>query len=184
MIRNNNKNYEDYVHQFAMWTACRAIQRGFLKTDVLVTIIENSKLKEKVNHLLSEEINEQSFDKWQKKMAEAIINKYTLSELKSVVIKNGMTYGRAAKMIAIYIKTSYVIRNPQSELARYAHPPVDKKLLLVLRKEFKSEFNNTTYKPWSHFDVVTYFETINILRSIQKKESMKYFWMLEKYWKP
>lgn len=190
MLELEKEDYDDYVNQFASWTACRAVQRGFLKTETLKEVINTVDLQKQIFDLASRNIDSDVFDKWHSTISKEIIDQANIlidSQASKIRDSNNetlkMTYGRAAKMIAIYIKTSHIIREPQSELSKFAHPPVDKKLLEELRKVFKSEFKNSAYKPWTLFDEKSYLDTIKILRNIQEKESLKYFWMVEKYWK-
>src|SRR5690606_13458592 len=95
-----------------------------------------------------------------------------------------MSYGRAAKMIAVHIKTSEIINNPKSSLAKYAHPPIDSKLMKTIKASCKEECKAYQYTAWTQFDEKSYFQTIKLLRQIQEKEKLSYFWMIEKYWKP
>lgn len=172
-------SFSDYVHEFATWTACRAIQRGFVKTALLKEIIEKAGLRSSVDELDTTQIDADNFDEWQLNVAEQLMKKGN-----GLIGKEGpvMTYGRAAKMIALYIKTSRIINDPESKIAQYAHPPVDRKLLTELRKNFKEQFNDADIKAWTQFNKEKYFETIGKLRQIQKQESLAYFWMIEKYW--
>ncbi len=184
------EDYSKYAHEFAVWTTCRAVQRGFVKTELLKKVIEEVDLGGQIAELNKTKLDNDYFDRWHLVMATKMITaakiliiKAATKNKKAGVEKNPkMTYGRAAKMIAIYIKTSQIIREPESRLARFAHPPVDMKLLSRLRREFKSEFGNTSYAPWTQFDENSYMGTIQILRIIQAKKSLKYFWMIEKYW--
>jgi hypothetical protein len=95
------------------------------------------------------------------------------------------SYGRAAKVIAIYLKSSIVLGPAwDSSLARVAHPPIDRELLkkLASSEEFKSECKKHWAKTnWTQLDKTKYKALINQLRDIPWIKD-KPLWMLEKYW--
>ncbi len=174
------KCYSDYVHEFATWTACRAVQRGFVNTKLLKEIIEKVALRGHLDDLDMTKLDVELYDRWHRVVATKLImvgNK----KIEKEGIK--MTYGRAAKIIAIYIKASRTIKDPKGRIAKYAHPPVDRKLLKELRMKFRAHLVEASMKSWTKFNDKAYFETIKKLRQIQQEESMPYFWMIEKYWK-
>jgi hypothetical protein len=166
-----------YVHQFALWTAFRAVQRAFAKTEVLKDILDGLDLEQEVNKLKRVTLDENKYDKWHSEFIQKIIN-----SPKSKKLKVKMTYGRAAKMIAIYFKASQILRDPESNLAQFAHPPIDKKLLATLKEKFPNSFLGISNLTWTKFDQKSYYDIIQILRKIQKELSYPYFWMIEKYW--
>jgi len=166
-----------YVHQFALWTAFRAVQRAFAKTEVLKDILDGLDLEQEVDKLRRVTLDENKYDKWHSEFIQKIFN-----SPKSKKLNVKMTYGRAAKMIAIYIKTIQILRDPESNLAQFAHPPIDKKLLAALNEKFPNSFLGISNLSWTKFDQKSYYEIIQILRKIQKEQSYPYFWMIEKYW--
>lgn len=156
----------DHIHNYAIWTAARAVQRGFAETKIIKEAIECTSLKKLIDN--NEFVTNEQFDIFHKKTAHEII--YSLTD-KGERIKNKATYGRAAKMIAIYIKTAVIIRDSQSMLSKLAHPPIDSILL-----------HNLGIKGinWTTLSEDEYFKLICKLRSL----SFEYFWELEKYWSP
>ena len=88
------------------------------------------------------------------------------------------SYGRAAKIIAVYIKTIATIRDGKSNLARVAHPPIDRILLTNLHKEYPHLETNKIN--WTQLNEQKYFKLIDELRAI----NVEYFWELERYWSP
>ena len=159
-------NIEEHTHRFAIWTAARAVQRNFTTTEIIKAAIENGQLREKLNDLYQMDLEEEQYDNFHRKIATNL-----MSHLPSA------TYGRAAKIIAIYIKTFYVIRFPESRLSRVAHPPIDAILLRNIQKHLIPGLKKYT---WTKLSQEDYFELIDKLRALQ----FPYFWMLEKCWQP
>lgn len=93
------------------------------------------------------------------------------------------TYGRAAKIIAIYIKTVYVIRFPDSNISRFAHPPIDRILLTAIAAH-KFEGLRFLDKGWTQFDENDYKSVISNLRNLKKQKSLQAFWEIECFWNP
>jgi len=95
-------------------------------------------------------------------------------------------YGRAAKLIAIYIK-SMVVVGPHggSQLANEAHPPIDRRLLSTIAKnkdvdtEVRKRFRVATWTKFTHADYLT---TINDLRGLRSPGEP--FWKIEADWTP
>lgn len=159
----------DHLHNFAVWTAARAVQRNFTTTGNIATAVEKVKLKE----LISKEIrSEEQFDNFHHKTANEIISCF---EDQGILA----SYGQAAKIIAIYIKTAFVIKDSGlSIIAKVAHPPIDSKLLNNLNRQHPElKVNNVK---WTQLNEEDYFILINSLRKI----NFEYFWELEKYWNP
>lgn len=106
-----------------------------------------------------------------------------MNRLRTIGVANA-TYGRAAKLIAVYLK-AMVVTGPGSKtaLARVAHPPIDRILLKNicqaghLESPHKKEWGVVN---WSKLDAKGYYRLIGQLRVCLKDgEPM---WMLEKYW--
>jgi hypothetical protein len=170
-----NETFENYLHNFSLWTACRAIQRGFVKTEVIIDFIESSRLQYLIKEVSRTPLTEKTFDAWHKKTVNRIISK---AGKKGIDI----SYGRAAKLVAIYLKTSLVIPGPTTSLAKFAHPPVDRKLLEALKMEHKTLCSHLSGNAWTLYGKDDYFQTIRVLRKICSMERLPYFWMIEKYW--
>lgn len=162
--------FEDHLHNFAVWTSARAVQRNFTTTKIIKTAIEKAKLRELIN---STEIRSgEEFDKFHRETAKIII---------SYIEGQGIlaSYGRAAKIIAIYIKTAIVIRDSGlNKIAKVAHPPIDSILLGNLSTDHPElEINKIK---WTHLNEEDYFFLIDRLRKL----NFEYFWEVERYWKP
>jgi hypothetical protein len=105
-----------------------------------------------------------------------------VDSLKKAGIRN-VTFGRAAKLIAMYLK-SVVVLGPgrKTAFARIAHPPIDGILLRNLAKsEVKSEHKDKWAKiKWTKLDDEEYYELVKQLRdALGPKEP---FWKLERFW--
>lgn len=167
-------NFTEHLHNYAVWTAARAVSRNFTDTQNIKSAIEKTELKSLIEN--KEDFSNDSFDNFHRKTGNIIIN-----HLKSVdnKLENKATYGRAAKIIAIYIKTIAVVRDSgKSNLAKIAHPPIDRILLTNASKVYTDfELNKIN---WTQLTEIKYFELINKFRTIE----FDYFWELEQYWSP
>lgn len=123
---NANYNFSQHLHNYGMWTAARAVQRGFTTTRNIAAVVERSGLRDLLNKENS--WTSATFDEFHRKTAHAIIDGF-----KILVIP--CSYGQASKIIAIYIKTAVVIREKEP-LKSIAHPPIDGILLTGLHKDF------------------------------------------------
>jgi hypothetical protein len=113
-----------------------------------------------------------------------------VQEIGEVLLKldlepKGITYGRIAKIIAVYIKTVYISAHPGSSLAEVAHPPIDAILLRSVKGDQKKKKDGVTYPVglgfhWSKFCKLRYHESLNYLRAVNGDEP---FWAIEYFWK-
>jgi len=166
--------FTDHLHNYAVWTVARAVQRNFTNTKNIKAAIEASDLRSLIDNKKTFTIK--NFDDFHRMTSHKIIRK-----LKSLDkgLNNKATYGRAAKIIAIYIKTIIVIRDSGlSNLAKIAHPPIDRILLSNTHKVYR-DFGLDKIN-WTQLNENKYFELIDKLRTI----NLDYFWQLEKYWSP
>ena len=169
---------ETHKHNFAVWTAARAVQRNFTNTNTIALAIETAQLHTEVQRLEHKEVSVIDFDKWHSEMSNKILKSLTLKPE-----DKREQYGRAAKIIAIYIKTYHILGNPTSSLSEFAHPPVDRILLAALFKKNKKLTKlNVADTAWTNLTEKDYFEVIDALRIIQHKHELKYFWMIESAW--
>ncbi len=163
-------NFNEHKHRFAVWTAARAVQRNFAKTKTIIEAIECANLKQFCE--LDTAICQEDFDRKQKEWCNLIIkyfNKEGETEKRS--------YGRASKIIAIYLKTSYLIPNKgETKNCEVIHPPIDRILLNNLaRKQNIKELQN--FK-WTNFEDHNYEFVMNTIRN----KGLIFNWTLEKYW--
>lgn len=165
-MKKEQYTIHQHMHNFAVWTSSRAVQRGFTSTKNIANAIEKSGLKDFVESYNG--IDKKDFKKFHIKIAEKLI--YELSEY-------NCTYGMAAKIISIYLKTSLIIYN-RGKNCNNIHPPLDKILIIKLIK--CNYIKDYTYKPWRKFNKKDYWELITII----EKHKFNVDWEIEKFWKP
>ena len=163
-------NLKQHVHNFAVWTSARAVQRAFTKTEMIRRAIEKSDLR-----LFSEstdDCNQKSFDEFQRKCANQIIDSFSKNNI-------SCSYGRASKIIAIYLKIAVIIQyGNQNTRCSFIHTPIDSILLKALDKKLRiNEFKNIR---WTTLDETNYWELINKLKS----KYLPINWKLEEFWSP
>ncbi len=160
--------FSDHLHNNAVWTAARAVQRRFTTTVNIKSAIEQTQLKTLINK--NWEPNEKEYDNFHKQTAKTIIQ-----HLKKRGVKTN--YGQAAKMIAVYLKTAIIVRDSgKSTLAKVAHPPTDNTVLTNLHQDYKNL--RLSRIRWTQLKQREYFKLINKLRTL----NLENFWELEKYW--
>jgi hypothetical protein len=157
--------------RYVAWTCARAIARGTVGAkvgNVYRTIISaelESALKKRFT-------SHRDYDKWHPKTVEAVIQ---------AAKKNGMalTFGQGAKLLAIYIKTLYIIPGQRKDLLKHAHPPVDR--ILLMNALPKRERSNPGYLAWTHFDKKRYNDAF---KKVEFKCCIGERWTIEKFWHP
>lgn len=165
-----NYNLKQHVHNFAVWTSSRAVQRAFSKTEMIQRAINDSDLR-----LFSESIdecNQDSFDEFQRKCSNQIIGSFGKNNILC-------SYGRASKIIAVYLKTTVIIQHgDQNTRCSFIHSPIDSILLKALDKNLMiNEFKNIR---WTTLDETNYWELINKFKS----KNLPINWKLEEFWTP
>jgi hypothetical protein len=161
-------SFSTHLHNFAVWTAARAAQRGFTTSANIAKAIVASGLRE---DCVDEKIdwNEPVFDSYHQKWAARIIE--NIRQATGI----NCTYGRASKIIAIYIKTAVVLTNRgEGALAAFAHPPIDR----ILLKNLKMKHWVKAVPNWTDLEQNEYFLLIEHLRSFE----ITPFWKLEEFW--
>jgi hypothetical protein len=170
---------DQHRHRFAVWAAARAAQRRFAKAkvDTLRRALEASGVVEFLDRTNLSDIDEARFDALHRRWCGSIVD-----FLKNVGMSK-VTFGRAAKLIAVYLK-AVVVLGPGSEtpFARIAHPPIDGILLKNLAaskmvSEHKREWKRTR---WTQLTEEQYYELIKQLR--QALGTQEPFWQLERFW--
>jgi hypothetical protein len=110
-------SFNQHRHNFAMWTAARAVQRNFTTIGNIVNAIEKSGLRDFVESYKN--ISKLGFSEFHEGCANELIN-----SLKS----HKCTYGIAAKIIAIYLKTALIMYT-NGQFCENNHPPLDRILI-------------------------------------------------------
>jgi hypothetical protein len=172
-------DYFTHRHRFAAWAAARAAQRGLGGGSVacLISALEEADAPGVVLSILPTLASSDEFDGLHRKTCRQILLALT-GKCESV------SYGRAAKLLAIYLK-SMVIVGPQITLpiASHIHPPIDDVLLKninrdkTLPKQLRKQCGGVR---WTQLDEQAYFDLIGQLRKHQM--DLPAFWMLERYW--
>jgi hypothetical protein len=169
-------------HNFAVWAAARASQRRFKNANVhkLKTALEASKLPQAIQNPSDWPITAEQFDSFHRKYCTEIMD-----ALKDASVTD-VSYGRAAKLVAIYLKAMIVVsEHAQSAFAAIIHPPVDRVLLQNLARDrrFHPQLRNRWRNlNWTGLSESDYFTLIEEFR--RNNLDKPAFWMLERYWEP
>ena len=171
--------YAEHRFRFAAWAAARAIQQptkdGFsFKTKEAPDIFKAicfDKIAGKDDWLLKIDDFDTQHAAWRDKL---------------VKHKKGMTHGRAAKLINVFIKTlmpsdmSKVSDELQERWSK-VHPPIDRIMLKNMNMK-KCKFGNINwevYLPWTQLKSCEYQELIDNIRQHEPC-----LWKIERFWKP
>ena len=165
-------------HNFSVWAAARATQRRFTTVDRLRDALQGSGIVEFVrDHALSD-INADTFLTHHGKWCDRIVEL-----LKGAGVQR-VTFGRAAKLVAVYIKSMVVVGpHAQTNLARVAHPPIDRILLKnlsrleTLPRDTRKVLRVTN---WTDLDRDCYYALSRLLQG--SVPNLDPFWHLEEYW--
>ncbi len=165
---------QEHIHRYSVWTAARAAQRGLKDFTIqnLKIILENISFKNKVENYIKSDINKMNYELFHKQVANDIIKNGSK-------LKIDITYGRASKIISIYLKTAVVIpNNAKGNASNIIHAPIDSILLKALSKEYKK--TNWGKLTWTKFTENDYWDLIKDL----EKNNLPINWKLEEYWNP
>ena len=163
-------DFNEHKHRYAVWTAARAVQRSFTTTEIIKKAIESSSLRQFSES--SEKIDRDRFDQFQIEWCDSIIKSFE---------KNNITcsYGRAAKIVAVYLKTAVILPGLGNSVnAMVIHPPIDRILLTRISKE--EEFKDLKKTNWTSLKIEDYWHLVGRL----KKHQLGFNWKLEQLWKP
>lgn len=170
---------QEHRHRFAAWAAARAAQRGLKGATVkrLGKALEDCGVDQFVRAPRCVGTSAQAFEQLHRKWCRGVV--------RSVRCQPRITnflYGRAAKLVAVYVKCTIVLEDPECSLARVAHPPIDGILLRNVARccnDTKLPRVNGRIKAWSTLSDSEYYELISNLHELLDGQP---FWMLEKYW--
>lgn len=159
-------------HNFAAWAAARATQRNFTTTENLKTALESSDIQGFVESPCGRDEFADHHREWCRSICK---------HLSSVEVSDA-TYGRAAKLVAVYLKSMVVLPDLSSEEAFYVHPPIDRILLQNIAKDpevdsGRSQMLRST--SWTKLSETDYFDLVSVLSDINGDRP---FWKLEEYW--
>jgi hypothetical protein len=164
-----NYDFSLHRHNYAVWTASRAVQRGFASTETISKAIKESELREFAED--ESECNENDFEIFHVKCSNQLINAF------NDLGKSNVTYGRVAKIIAIYLKTSVIFpKNGKCHRSKIIHPPIDS--ILLTRISDLDELKDIKELRWTGMDQKEYWGL-----AYKIKDHFKIFdWTLEAYW--
>lgn len=175
----------EHLHNFACWTAAAAVRRGFTTNRVIAYAIESSKMQLEADEYL---LNGGDYQKIHDKLCKALANSLKRQARKQEFDKKDLflekcTFGRMAKIVAIYMKTYVVLpnlNNPKlTKVLASIYPPIDQILLDgIARKNDHFKSIAKRYR-WSLAKKTEYYE----LKEDIEKEGMHFNWTLEVYWK-
>lgn len=166
--------HTQHKHNFSVWVAARAAQRGFSGVRLLRGAINVSHVRAFAENPSSIQTARQ-FDRMHRKWCSRICLFLQEQGVQKV------TYGRAAKMVAVYLKSMVVLTNPDSIQAGFIHPPIDRILLqnIAKRPDLPGPKRLILKRSsWTKFDELEYFTVLRILRKL----SAGPLWKLEEFW--
>jgi hypothetical protein len=171
----------EHRHRFAAWAAARAAQRSWKggANSVLVAALHDHGPRE----LLAGDAalwpdTAARYDASHRQWCEDMIAGLATKGVEA-------TYGRAAKLVAIYMK-AMVVTGPhaESELAKVLHPPIDDILTNALAKctGFSTDHRRLWRRcKWTKLDLRSYFEIIEAMRAEGLNQPR--FWAVERFWR-
>lgn len=168
----SNYSFKEHVHRYAVWTAARAVSRDFTTTANIKLAIEATNLREFVDG--RGECNHEAFEQMHRKWAKDISD-----FLSTKVDPKKSTYGRAAKVISIYLKTAVIIsENGLGAISEVIHPPIDAILLNEIAKiTGKKKY---ALRRWTKLDDTEYWSLVSELR----EDFPSFNWKIECCWSP
>jgi len=180
-VETHSYTMQAHSHRYASWCAARASGRGLVGATNLVVrqALEASELPATLSNAVSH---------WPSTPSELdAAHTQWCSQILDALHGAGVTsasFGRAAKIVAIYLKTRVVCGgHAERPLGRLAHPPIDRVLLKALARE--PGFSKTSRAlwrrtRWTELDAAGYAEVIQSLRDEGLDEDG--FWRVERWW--
>ena len=170
----------EHRHRYACWCAARAVQRGW--SGVTTSLVGEAVAASGVASTLAAspkrwpttaDVYDRAHATWCDQAREFLEDQGT----------RDVSWGRVAKVMAIYVKTMVVIGGYDDHaMAIVAHPPVDRLLLQALARDESSPRDQRALwrrTKWTQLDQEGYDEIIDSLRVACAGEP---FWCLEAYW--
>jgi hypothetical protein len=163
-------NFDEHKHRYAVWTAARAVQRSFAKTAEIINAINCTGLKQFSES--EESITQEIYDGKQREWCNLIIDYFSKLDK-----KYNCSYGRASKIIAIYLKTAVIFPNKgETKKCLKIHPPIDSIILKSLAVKVK--LNDLSNLTWTTFNENDYWKIVEKIRN----SNLPFNWTLEEYW--
>lgn len=170
----------EHRHRFSVWAAARAAQRGFTTIDNLRDALELTDIRTFLEGRVAEPISSEQFAERHGTWCTLIMDGLIEAGVQNV------SFGRAAKLVAVYLKSMVVIGpHVDTELARVAHPPIDRFILQNLSRlesvpaDVRAIFRSTN---WTELNQVQYYDLVNLIRRHVLNGDVDAFWHLEQHW--
>ena len=168
----------EHRHRFAVWAGARAAQRGFTTVENLRDALEATDIRIFLESEGALNVTAAMYEFKHREWCSQIIE-----FLNERGIENS-TFGRAAKLVAIYLKSMIVVGgHAETSLASVAHPPIDRVLLqnLASSPEVQSQDKKVWRKiAWTQLTEDEYYALIEQLRQVVPISLP--WWMLEEHW--
>jgi hypothetical protein len=167
-------------HRFAAWAAARAAQRGLANSRTIIAALNGCGVVAMADTRDSQPASADEFDRLHHDWCRAL-----LENLKSAGIK--ATYGQAAKIIAIYLKSRVVLSGRHdTPFASVIHPPIDSFLLKSLARHVHAQDRRLASQlrkiRWMLLNETDYDALIASLRKARFDQPA--FWCIERFWNP
>jgi len=132
---------QEHRHRFAVWTAGRAVARDFTSAQYVEKAIKAAGLREAIETDRAFK-DQNAFDEWHCVRCKKILaywEPFSLNTFEKSKTDKGVkspSFGRAAKVIAIYLKTMIGLGEVDAHpMQKHMHPPIDRILLDNMRTE-------------------------------------------------
>ena len=168
----------EHRHRFSAWAAARATQRSFTTVENLRDALQNCGIVDFLRNPDAENTDEVTFQNQHKIWCRSIVDFLNDRGIDKV------TYGRAAKLVGVYLKSMVIIgTDANSSLAAVAHPPIDRILLKnISRTQEIQSSHQVRWRSinWTELTEESYYDLISQLRDCLVAGDP--FWKLEKFW--
>ena len=162
-----------------MWAGARAAQRAFASSKILCGAIEASSVREFLHDPVLLDIDAKGFESKHREWCKSAMEHLAEQGVEAV------TFGRAAKLLAVYLKVMVVVgESPRSKLAAVIHPPIDRILLQSLGASTAIDAPHRAHwrsVAWTKLTEGEYYSLVAELRTVLADEDP--WWKLEEYWK-
>jgi len=168
----------EHRHRFSVWASARAAQRGLKggTVSVLRQALEQSDVV-RFGRANDGPTEPEAFDEFHRAWCLSIV---------AYLARCGVsaTFGRAAKLVAIYLKSMVILSGTvEAARSRVVHPPIDGILLrnICEAADVKSIHKRTWQKvKWTALSEDEYYRLIEQLRLCIADDEP--FWTLERFW--
>ena len=163
----------EHRHRFAAWAAGRAVARNFASASVVFRAFRAADVRGFVERELPGITLQADFDGTHRRLCRGMLESFRESGSEA----KDPSYGFAAKALAVYLKASVgMCAGEMARGAAYMHPPVDRELLLGLRRYERKALGRksgkcvfplvTAVAKWTQFDEDGYYEVIRKIRGL------------------